>query len=153
MQNEDLISIGKNIKVHRDNEISFSPQYTAIARANCTIGMGNIQRNQVVWLAVTKNNSGIGFQSPNAPEISVAKNSFLGGTIISGRLGKHSYITPKTCVKCDLDIYNFTDYTPSYGESVAKDITVSFLGNKDTYKYQTLKQLLTDAYQLKERLK
>ena len=149
---EDLITIGKNIKQHRDDEIRFSPQYTAIARANCMISSGNIQRNQIVWLAVVKNKQGVPRQLPNAPEISIAKNSILGGAIIMNRLGASSYSIPKVGNVCDLNIYNFCDYTPSYG-SVAKDITVEFLGDDDRYKYQTIEQLLSDAYHLKERLK
>lgn len=149
---EDLITIGKNIKQHRDDEIRFSPQYTAIARANCMISSGNIQRNQIVWLAVVKNKQGVPRQLPNAPEISIAKNSILGGAIIMNRLGASSYPIPKVGNVCNLNIYNFCDYTPSYG-SVAKDITVEFLGDDDRYKYQTIEQLLSDAYHLKERLK
>lgn len=150
MKNEDLISIGKNIKQHRDDEISFSPQYTAIARANCTMTYGSTERSQIIWLAISKNNTGIGFQSPYAPEISIAKNSILGGAIIAR---KDSYELPKTYTKCSLDIYNFTSYTPSYGSSVAKDLTVEFSGDNNSYKYQTIAQLLSDANQIKERLK
>ena len=149
---EDLITIGKTIKHHRDEEISFSPPYTAIARANCTISLGNIQRNQIVWLAIPKDNQGIPRQLPNEPEINIAKNSILVGAIIMKRLGKSSYSIPKTGTTCDLDIYNFCDYTPSYG-SVAKDITVEFIDDENRYKYQTIEQLLSDAYHLKELLK
>ena len=149
---EDLITIGKTIKHHRDEEIRFSPPYTAIARANCTISLGNIQRNQIVWLAIPKENQGIPRQLPSEPEINVAKNSILGGAIIMKRLGKSSYSIPKTGTTCDLDIFNFCDYTPSYG-SVAKDITVEFIDDENRYKYQTIEQLLSDAYHLKELLK
>ena len=146
---EDLITIGKNIKQHRDDEIRFGPQYIAVARANCTISMGNINRSQVVWLAISKSNQGIGFQSPNAPEITIARDSILGGAIIAR---KDSYQMPKSTSKCGLDIYNMTDYTPSYG-SYAKDITIENLEDENIYKYQTIEQLLSDAYHLKERLK
>ena len=109
MKNEDLISIGKNIKKHRDDEIRFSPQYIATARANCTIAMGNIKRSSIVWLATTKNSWGIESQADNGDEITISKNTPLGGAIIMGRLGKHSYVVPKTCANCNLDIYNFAD--------------------------------------------
>ena len=152
MKNEDLISIGKNIKQHRDDEIRFSPQYVATARANCTIVMGNIERSQIVWLATTKNSRGIGFQSAYGDEISISKNTPLGGAIIMGRLGKHSYVIPRTCTNCNLEIYNFADYTPSYSP-MAKDITVEFLDDDYIYKYRTIEQLLSEANQIKERLK
>ena len=73
MKNEDLISIGKNIKQHRDDEIRFSPQYIATARANCTIAMGNIKRSSIVWLATTKNSRGIERQADNGDEITIEK--------------------------------------------------------------------------------
>ena len=150
---EDLITIGINIKHHRDEEIRFSPSYLANARANCTITLGSIQRSQIVWLATTRNNQGIVVrQVPNAPEITISKNTPLGGAIIMNRLGKCSYSIPKVGNVCGLDIYNFCDYTPSYG-SVAKDITVEFIDDENRYKYQTIEQLLSDAYHLKERLK
>ena len=149
---EDLITIGKNIKHHRDEEIRFSSPYLANARANCMISLGNFQRNQIVWLATTKNNQGVARQLPNAPEITISKNSPLGGAIIMGRLGKHLYSVPKTRNVCDLEIYNFCDYIPSYG-SVAKDITIELLGDANRYKYQTIEQLIGDAFHLKERLK
>ena len=150
---EDLITIGINIKHHRDEEIRFSPSYLANARANCTITLGSIQRSQIVWLATTRNNQGIVVrQVPNAPEITISKNTPLGGAIIMNRLGKCSYSIPKVGNVCGLDIYNFCDYTPSYG-SVAKDITVEFIDDENRYKYQTIEQLLSDAYHLNERLK
>lgn len=149
---EDLITIGINIKHHRDDEIRFSPSYLASARANCTIILGSIERSQIVWLATTRKNQGVQRQMPNAPEITISKNTPLGGAIIMKRLGKCSYSIPKAGNTCDLEIYNFCDYTPSYG-SVAKDITVEFIGNPDKYKYQTIEELLSDAYHLKERLK
>ena len=152
MKNEDLITIGKNIRQHRDDEIRFSPQYVATARANCTIAMGNIERSQIVWLATTKNSRGIGFQSAYGDEITISKNTPLGGAIIMGRLGKHSYVVPRTCTNCNLEIYNFADYTPSYSP-MAKDITVEFLDDDYIYKFQTIEQLLSEANQIKERLK
>ena len=148
---EDLITIGKSISQHRVEEIGNSPNYIANARANCKVTLGNIQRNQIVWLA-TKNNQGVKRQPLNASDITISKNSPLGGAIIMGRLGKHSYSVPKTRNVCDLEIYNFCDYTPSYG-SVAKDITIEFVDDVNRYKYQTIEQLIWDAFYLKDRLK
>ena len=152
MKNEDLITIGKNIRQHRDDEIRFSPQYIATARANCTIAMDNIERSQIVWLATTKNSRGIGFQSAYDHEITIAKNTPLGGAIIMGRIGQSSYVVPKTYANCNLGIYNFAEYTPSYSP-MAKDITVEILDDDYIYKYQTIEQLLSEANQIKERLK
>lgn len=149
---EDLITIGKSISQHRVEEIGNSPNYIANARANCKVTLGNIQRNQIVWLATTKNNQGVQRQSLHASDITISKNSPLGGAIIMGRLGKHSYSVPKTRNVCDLEIYNFCDYTPSYG-SVAKDITIEFVDDVNRYKYQTIEQLIWDAFYLKDRLK
>ena len=144
-----LLGIGESIKMHRENESHYSSRYIGVARANCTInGMHYPQRDVIIWLTNANN---IPFQSTKEPEITISKNTKVGGVIIMGVKGRHHYKGP-TGYDFDLDIYDFSTYTPEAGGS-ASGITIQLDGDDYIYKYQTLHHLLYDAYLLKENLK
>lgn len=145
MKRESLLDIGKSISQRRDDEIRFGYRHIGIARAKCTIsGAYCPTRNHNIWLTTANN---VPFQPVDATDITINKNTKLGGAII---MGKANYGVKNYVYK--LDIYNYTTYTPAYSESKAKDITVKSAEDDNVYQYRELKELLNDAYLLKQRL-
>lgn len=146
---ESLLDIGESIQNRRDKEFRFSIPQIGVARALCSIISDRFpQRDHVIWLTNAERTP---IQSFVDREIVVNKNTKVGGTIITGVTGRHPYVGPSG-YSFDLDIFNFSSYTPENGVAV-KGLTIQFDGDNSLYKYQTLNELLISEQFLKESLK
>ncbi|MBQ7141840.1 MAG: hypothetical protein IJR84_02095 [Bacteroidaceae bacterium] len=145
---ETLLDIGKSIQNRRDKEFRLSIPQIGVARALCSIISDRYpRRDHIIWLT---NAECTPFQSSADREIVVSKNTKVGGAIITGVKGRHHYVGPGG-LKFDIDIFNFSSYTPEQGAG-AKGITIQYDGDNNIYKYQTLYDLLISEQFLKESL-
>lgn len=140
---ENLIDIGKSIKQSREEEIKFGKP-TTVARSLCSLDNGD---RTIYWLA-----KGGTRQMPYDKGITINKNGEFAGAIIMGVKGRFHYKDRKNKTH-DLYIHNFTTYTPDYSESKVKDIVAHFDDENRVYRYATLNALLSDAYEIKERIR
>lgn len=134
----DISSIGKSIQEHRWGEWQGSYKLVTVARVECQLsGCGD----NVLWIT-NLNLPRIAHQQTYG--MTISKNSMLGGVIIQGVTGKHSY------EKGLIDIENFTSYIPSGG--FAKDLTLHIKGDGKTYFYRTLQQMIEDGSLLRNKI-
>ena len=150
MKKETLRTVGTSIIKHRESEYYNGSPCIGVARACCTLSSSNPkfpERNHVIWL--TNAQSTPTAQRNTDSEITINKNSIVGGEIIMGVKGHRRYTS---CgYTFGIDIFNFASYTPYMGKD-AKDITIQFDGDDSLYKYQTLYELSADLQYIKESL-
>lgn len=150
MKKETLRTVGTSIIKHRESEYYNGSPCIGVARACCTLSSSNPkfpERNHVIWL--TNAQSTPTAQRNTDSEITINKNSIVGGEIIMGVKGHRRYTSCGDTF--GIDISNFASYTPYMGKD-AKDITIQFDGDDSLYKYQTLYELSADLQYIKESL-
>lgn len=159
-KNESLYEIGNDIQAHRNKEISGFVQNCAIARASCRYNSSlfpDKSGEKTFWLVnrpwqqynIKKD---IALQNHGQ---SVCKNTKMGGILTKYFSGKQKYVQANlrgykkgTVNEVEIEIYNRANY--SLTQDSAKEITVNL--NGETYRYQTLKQLLTEKEAISEQL-
>ena len=145
---ETLSGIGRSIQNRREKEFRLSMPQIGVARALCSIISDRYpKRDHIIWLT---NAEHCPYHTVSDKEIVINKNTKVGGIIITGVKGRHPYTGPGG-YHFDLDIFNFSSYTPDTGRS-AKGLTIQFDGDKNLYKYRTLQDLLNDEQFLGETL-
>lgn len=138
--------IARSIQNHRNDEYRNGKRNIGNCRADCTISSAMMEaRDYLLWLTNASNNPMQLFTS----ELTISKNSKVGGVIIQGVTGKHKYDGPGGRIYT-IVIHNRTDFTPI--GSTAKDLTLHFDGRKDIYTYRTLHQMIEDDSQLRNQL-
>ena len=134
----NISSIAQAIKDHRWGEWQGSYKLITVARVGCNLsGYGDNE----LWIT-NLNLPPIARQQTYG--MTISKNSMLGGVIIQGVTGRHTY------AKGTIDIENFTTYIPSGG--FAKDLTLHIDGDNQTHFYRTLQQMIDDDTQLRNKL-
>lgn len=150
---ETLQHIGRSIKSHRTAEEQNYARVIGIARALCDITSDQIPTqngHKVFWLT-NNENSRMAYQGDGQ---SIYKNTKMGGVLSKYSSGKHSY-SQMTKIKrlnnVTVDILSRATYTPVNGKS-AKEITIKIDGDKNTYRFQRLSDLINEHTQLVDRL-
>lgn len=159
-KNESLYEIGNDIQAHRNKEINDFVQNCAIARASCRYNSSlfpDKSGEKIFWLVNRpwmqyNNRKDIALQNHGQ---SVCKNTKMGEILTKYFSGKQKYVQANlrgykkgTINEVEIEIFNRANY--SLTQNSAKEITVNL--NGETYRYQTLKQLLTEKEAISERL-
>ena len=150
---ETLQHIGRSIKSHRTAEEQNYVRVPGIGRALCDITSDQIptQNGRKVFWLTNNENSRMAYQGDGQ---SIYKNTKMGGVLSKYSSGKHSY-SQMTKIKrlnnVTVDILSRATYTPVIGKS-AKEITIKIDGDKNTYRFQRLSDLINEHTQLVDRL-
>ncbi len=154
MENKDTLqNIGRSIKSHRTAEEQNYVRVSGIARALCDITSDKLPEQngrKVFWLVNTEN-SRMAYQGDG---MSIYKNTMMGGILSKYNSGTHKY-SQKTRLKkinnVTVNILSRATYTPIHGRS-AKEITIKIDGDKNSYRFQRLADLINEHTQLVDRL-
>ncbi len=147
---ETFKTIAQAILSHRKDELSSYVKIPAIGRVYCSTYSSLFPQTngeKAYWLI----NKEVNARSEASFEggLPIFKNSKLGGIFIKHKTGKCSYDTLtkyKRINHVEIEIFNRTTYQPQ-GNS-AKEITINFDGEKDTYRFQYLQDLLNEHIEL-----
>lgn len=149
---ETLQHIGRAIKSHRTAEEQNYARVPGIARALCDITsdqMPSQNGRKVFWLT-NNENSRMAYQGDGQ---SIYKNTKMGGVLSKYSSGKHMY-SQMTKIKrlnnVTVNIISRATYTPLPGKS-AKEITIKIDGDKNSYRFQRLSDLINEHTQLVDR--
>lgn len=154
MKNKDTLQdIGRAIKSHRAAEERNYIRVPGIARALCDITSDNLpdQNGRAVFWIINTENSKMAYHGDGR---SVYKNTLMGGILSKYDSGEHKY-SQKTLLKkinnVTVNILSRATYTPIYDRS-AKEITIKIDGDKNSYRFQHLADLINEHTQLVDRL-
>ena len=152
---ETFAQIGKSIKENRIAENNCYIRSKAICRALCNTTSSiwpSMDGEHVFWLT----NGNVTAEENNKYPSGklVAKNSLFGGIISKYSSGSHSerqYVRYRGFNEINVHIINRAVYN-HHGIDDAKDIIVNFDGDKQTYQFRYLKELLEQKTEKQKKL-
>ena len=147
---ETFKTIAQAILSHRKHEKTSYTKIPAIGRAYCRVHSSAepLMNGEGAYWLINKENIERGTVSTEGGQ-PIYKNSKFGGVLTKYKTGKCSYDTRTKCKRInhvEVEIFNRTTYSPHGGS--AKEITVNFDGEKDTYRFQYLQDLLNEHIEL-----
>lgn len=154
-EKELLSNIGDSIKTQRLAEVKNHANNPAIGRVFCNVESteGNILDGKNIFWLINNEYNQYRYRSHCEIGKPVYKNTRMGEILSKYKDGKHSFTLRtnlKRLNKVDVQVYNRSVYTVA-GNSV-KEITVNIDGDRNTYYFQYLEELIKYNNDLNTRL-